>query len=142
MPVRTAEAVWEGNLHDGKGTMHIANGVLDGPYTYDSRFESGAGTNPEELIAAAHSGCFSMALSGDLFKAGFTAAHIHTTAHVTLGRVEGKTRITGIHLETEARVPGINDARFQEIAASSKQNCPVSVALASVPITLTAKLVG
>jgi osmotically inducible protein OsmC len=141
MAVRKSEAVWEGTLREGKGTMKIGNGAYEGNYTYASRFESGTGTNPEELIAAAHAGCFSMALSGNLVKAGFTPRSIHTQAEVTLDRVEGKSRITHIHLETEASVPGIKNEQFQQISQGSKEGCPVSVALSNVPISLVAHLV-
>ena len=141
MSVRTSEAVWQGSLKDGKGTMKLGSGAFEGAYSFSSRFEEGTGTNPEELIAAAHAGCYSMALSSGLGKAGFTPTRIHTTAQVTLGPVDGKSRITLIHLETEATVPGIDNAAFQEIAEATKSGCPVSAALAAVNITLTARLV-
>ena len=141
MSVRTSEAVWQGSLKDGKGTMKVGSGAYEGAYTWSSRFEEGKGTNPEELIAAAHAGCYSMALSSGLGKAGFTPTRIHTTAQVTLGQVDGKSRITLIHLESEASVPGIENAAFQEIAEATKTGCPVSAALAAVTITLTARLV-
>jgi osmotically inducible protein OsmC len=140
MAVRKANAVWEGSLRDGKGTVSLGSGAFEGPYSFSSRFEEGTGTNPEELIGAAHAGCYSMALSADLGKAGFTAQRISTQAQVTLGKVGDLTRITLIHLETEARVPGIDAQKFQEIAEGTKKNCPVSAALASVEITLTARL--
>jgi osmotically inducible protein OsmC len=117
-------------------------GTFEGAYTWSSRFEDGQGTNPEELLGAAHAGCFSMALSSSLGKNGFTPARIQTQAQVTLEVIEGKSRITKIHLTTEAVVPGIRDEKFQEIAAPTKDGCPVSAALASTPITLTARLVG
>ena len=142
MAVRTADAVWEGTLKEGKGKMKFGGGAFEGNYSYSSRFESGPGTNPEELLGAAHAGCFSMALSSGLVKAGFTPTRIQTTARVTLGSIEGKTRITGIALETEASVPGIGEEQFQEIALATKEGCPVSAALAAVPITLVAKLVA
>jgi osmotically inducible protein OsmC len=140
MAVRKANAVWEGSLRDGKGTVSLGSGAFEGPYSFSSRFEEGTGTNPEELIGAAHAGCYSMALSADLGKAGFTAQRISTQAQVTLGKVGDLTRITLIHLETEARVPGIDAQKFQEIAEGTKKTCPVSAALASVEITLTARL--
>ncbi len=142
MAVRNAEAVWEGNLKDGKGTMKLGSGAYQGAYTWSSRFEDGAGTNPEELIGAAHAGCFSMALSSGLGKAGFTPQRIVTRAQVTLGKVGENSRITLIHLETEARVPGIDPKKFQEIAEATKTGCPVSAALTGVQITLDAKLLS
>jgi lipoyl-dependent peroxiredoxin len=138
MATRNAEAVWTGSLKEGKGTMKF--GTFEGAYTWSSRFEDGKGTNPEELLGAAHAGCFSMALSSNLGKAGFTPTQIHTRAQVTLEVIDGKSRITKIHLTTEAAVPGIGDEQFQQIAASVKESCPVSTALASTPITLTANL--
>ncbi len=140
MPTRIAEAEWNGSLREGNGKMKFGGGAFEGAYSYGSRFENAKGTNPEELIGAAHAGCFSMAFSANLGKAGFTPQHIHTTAQVTIESVEGKTRITGIRLETEARVPGIDAAQFQQIAEDAKQTCPVSMALSSVPITLVVKL--
>ena len=138
MATRNAEAVWTGYLKEGKGTMKF--GTYEGAYTWSSRFENGQGTNPEELLGAAHVGCFSMALSSNLGKAGFTAKQIHTSTEVTIEAVDGKNRITKIHLTTEAEVPDVSNEKFQEIAASVKESCPVSVALASTPITLTARL--
>ncbi len=140
MPTRNAEAVWDGSLKEGSGKMRFGSGAYEGAYTWASRLENAKGTNPEELIGAAHAGCYSMALSATLGGAGFTPQHIHTTAQVTIETVEGKARITGIRLETEARVPGINAAQFQQIAEEVKHTCPVSVALSSVPMTLTARL--
>ncbi len=142
MSIRHAEAVWQGNLREGKGTMKLGSGAFEGAYSFSSRFEEGTGTNPEELIGAAHAGCFSMALSADLGRAGFTPTRIFTQATVTLGQVDNKSRITLIHLDTEAVVPGIDDSAFQKIAAGTKEGCPVSAALAAVNITLTARLVG
>ncbi|HVN56018.1 MAG TPA: OsmC family protein [Anaerolineaceae bacterium] len=140
MAVRTSEAIWEGSLREGKGTMKLASGTYEGAFTWSSRFEEAPGTNPEELVAAAHAGCFSMSLSSNLGKAGFTPRRIHTTSQVKIELVEGKNRITQIHLETEASVPGIDEARFQEVAKYAKENCPVSVALSSVPMTMNARL--
>jgi lipoyl-dependent peroxiredoxin len=140
MAVRNADAVWEGSLKEGKGAMKFGNGAFEGAYTFSSRFENGKGTNPEELLGAAHAGCFSMALSANLGNAGFAPQHIHTSAQVTIELVGSAHRITHIHLQTEAKVPGISDARFQEIAEAVKQSCPVSVALSNVPTSLTARL--
>ncbi len=140
MPTRKAEAVWEGTLKEGSGKMKVGRVGFEGPYTWSSRFEDARGTNPEELIGAAHAGCYSMALSANLGRAGFTPQHIHTTAQVTIESVEGKSRITRIQLETEAKVPGIEASQFQQIAEEAKGGCPVSVALSSVPVTLVARL--
>ena len=140
MATRNAEAVWTGTLKEGKGTMKF--GTFEGAYTWSSRFEDGQGANPEELLGAAHAGCYSMALSSNLGKNGFTPKQIHTQAQVTLEVIDGKSRITKIHLMTEAVVPGIGDDKFQEIAAAVKEGCPVSAALASTPITLTARLLA
>jgi osmotically inducible protein OsmC len=142
MAIRTATARWQGGLKDGKGTMSLGSGAFEGAYTWSSRFEEGKGTNPEELIGAAHAGCFSMALSSALGKAGYPPQSIETRAQVTLGKIEDKTRITLIHLETEARVPGISATQFQQLAEETKTGCPVSAALASVPITLNARLIS
>ncbi|MBI3404302.1 MAG: OsmC family protein [Acidobacteria bacterium] len=140
MAVRTAEAEWKGNLREGKGTVKLGSGAYQGPYSFASRFESGTGTNPEELIGAAHAGCFSMALTAGLTKAGITATRIHTTANVHLEQVEGGFGITKIDLVTEAQIPGIDNAAFQQHAETAKKNCPVSKALAGVVISLSAKL--
>jgi lipoyl-dependent peroxiredoxin len=143
MPKRTAEARWDGSLQEGNGTMRMASGAYEGPYSFQSRFQEGDGTNPEELIAAAHAGCFSMALSGELGRAGHSAESVETTATVHLDKVEEGFGITRIELETRARVPGLDDAEFQEIAESAKKGCPVSRALAAVDsIELRASLVG
>ncbi len=142
MTIRTAEAFWEGSLKDGKGKMRLGSGAFEGVYSFSSRFEDGKGTNPEELIGAAHAGCFSMALSAELGKIGLTPQSIHTRAQVTLGKIGDNTRITLIHLETEAKVAGITPEKFHEIAEATKTGCPVSAALASVPITLNAKLIS
>jgi len=142
MTIRTAEAYWEGNLRDGKGKMSLGSGAFEGAYSFGSRFEEGTGTNPEELLGAAHAGCFSMALSSALGKIGLTPQSIHTRARVTLEKVGDKNRITLIHLETEARVTGISPEQFHDIAEATKTGCPISTALASVPITLDAKLIA
>ena len=143
MPVRQAEAVWNGTLTEGSGAMKMASGAYEGQYSFSSRFEEGTGTNPEELIAAAHAGCYSMALSGGLTRAGFPPTSIKTVAKVHINKKpEGGFIINQIELVTEAQVPGIEDAKFQEIATATKSGCPVSVALASVgDISITAKLV-
>lgn len=139
MTTRKSSAQWKGTLKDGAGTMRLGSGAYEGPFTFASRFESGPGTNPEELIGAASAGCYSMFLSALLTKAGFTATRIDTTATVHLG--EGPT-ITLIELATQATVPGISEAAFQETAAAAKTGCPVSKALAGPKITLLAKLVA
>ncbi len=142
MPSRNASAEWAGSLKDGKGTMKMASGAYQGPYSFASRFESGTGTNPEELIAAAHAGCFSMALSGGLGRAGVTPTSIKTTATVFLDKVGEGFGITRIDLDVTAQVPGIDEKKFLEIAEGAKAGCPVSKALAAVPqINLKAKLV-
>ena len=140
MATRNAEANWTGTLKEGKGTMKF--GTFEGAYTWSSRFEDGQGTNPEELLGAAHAGCFSMSLSSNLAKNGFTPKQIHTQAAVTIEVIEGKSRNTKIHLTTEASASDISEEKFQEIAASVKDGCPVSAALAGTPITLTARLVA
>ena len=142
MPVRTSDAQWEGDLQSGKGTMRFGSGAFEGQYSFASRFENGTGTNPEELIAAAHAGCFSMALSGGLSRAGHPPNRVHTTAKVHLEKGDAGFRISTIELETEAEVPGIDDAGFQEAAAAAKAGCPVSQALAAVDIKLNARLVS
>jgi osmotically inducible protein OsmC len=141
MPVRSADARWEGTLQDGKGTMKMGGGAWEGPYSFASRFENGTGTNPEELIAAAHAGCYSMALSGALGKAGHTPESVATTARVHIDRTDAGFRIQKIELDTEASVPGISQSDFDEIAETAKQTCPVSVALGGVgEIVLNATL--
>ena len=135
---RTADAVWEGNLKDGKGTMNVGSGAFEGPYTFASRFENGKGTNPEELLGAAHAGCFSMALSLGLVKAGFAPQRINTTATVHLDTEN--LRISAIDLDTKAQVPGINERNFLEQAELAKTNCIVSQALRGTEIRLQAKL--
>jgi len=137
-----ATAVWEGSLKEGKGRMKLGTGAFEGAYTFKSRFENGAGTNPEELIGAAHAGCFSMALSAGLGRAGFTPKRIETSARVHLEKVGEAFRITRIDLKTEAAVPGIDAKAFQDQAEAAKKGCPVSAALAAVTISLDARLVG
>ncbi len=142
MPERTATARWEGGLQEGKGTMRLGSGAFEGQYSFSSRFEEGTGTNPEELIGAAHAGCFSMALSAGLERAGHPPTSVETTARVHLERAESGFRIERIDLTTAADVPGIDDAAFQEQAETAKKNCPVSQALTGVDIQLTARLAG
>jgi lipoyl-dependent peroxiredoxin len=142
MPSRKAEAEWKGNLAEGGGELKLGSGAWSGPYTFKSRFEEGqSATNPEELLGAAHAGCFTMALTAQLSRAQITPTRIHTTATVKLEKVEDGFSITSINLETEADVPGIDDATFQKYALDAKQNCPVSKALKATEIHLTAKLV-
>jgi osmotically inducible protein OsmC len=140
MPTRTSSAHWQGNLKDGAGTMALGSGAYEGPYSFQSRFEEGTGTNPEELIAAAHAGCFSMAFANALAQAGHTATAVDTKATVQFGKTEAGFRITRIDLVTNGTVPGIDDAEFQKIAEEAKAGCPVSNALAAVDITLSATL--
>ena len=141
MPVRNAEAVWEGNLLKGKGKMKLGSGAFEGAYSFSSRFENGLGTNPEELIGAAHAGCFSMALSFMLEQAGYTPERVRTTAKVHIDKVGDGFKITVIELETEARIPGINEKTFLEKAEAAKKGCPVSQALSGTEIRLRATLV-
>jgi osmotically inducible protein OsmC len=140
---RSSSAIWQGGLKDGKGTITSGSGVLkDQSYSFVSRFDTGTGTNPEELIAAAHAGCFSMALSAELEKAGHKGDQVATTATVVLEFVEGAPTVTKIHLKTEAKVPGIDDTTFQAIAKGAKEHCPISRLLAAAAIDLDAKLVA
>ncbi len=142
MPVRSASAVWNGNLKAGRGTMKMQSGAYEGAYSFGSRFEEEPGTNPEELIAAAHAGCFSMALSAALERAGYDPESVSTSARAHLEITDSGPAITRIELTTEARVPGISEEAFQEQAAGAKANCPVSKALAGVEIELDATLAG
>ncbi len=138
---RSASARWNGDIMQGRGTVGTESGVLAGtPYSFHARFGSGTGSNPEELIAAAHAGCFSMALSGFLASAGQAPTQIDTTATVTIEKAELGFRIAGVHLDVAAEVPGMDEATFLEAAAQAKEGCPVSQAL-SVPITMEARLV-
>jgi len=140
MAIRKAEAVWQGGLRDGQGKVKLGSGTFEGAYSFPSRFEEGKGTNPEELIGAAHAGCFSMALSAGLGQAGITPKRITTTAQVHLEKSGDGFAITRIDLSTEADVPGIDAAAFAKHADDAKRNCPVSKALAGTSITLAAKL--
>lgn len=138
---RKASATWRGGLKDGKGILTAPSGVLNNtPYSFHTRFENEPGTNPEELIAAAHAGCFSMALSAELGKAGITPERIDTTATVTMEPIDGKPTIHKIHLVCRAKVPGADAKKFQEIAEGAKAGCPVSRVLQGAKITLEAKL--
>jgi osmotically inducible protein OsmC len=141
MAVRTANAQWDGTLREGKGHMRFGGGAFDGAYSFASRFEEGPGTNPEELIGAAHAGCFSMALSGELGRAGHEPTRVATTARVHLVKGDAGFEIRRIELDTEAEVPGIGEEKFQELAEAAKKGCPVSRALAATEITLQARLV-
>ncbi|HEU4878488.1 MAG TPA: OsmC family peroxiredoxin [Gemmatimonadaceae bacterium] len=143
MPTRKASAKWEGGLKGGKGTFTGESGAIGGQYSFSSRFENGVGSNPEELLAAAEAACFSMALSGSLEKNGTPPTSIETSAACTVQPVEGGFGITSIALDVNAAVPGIDDAKFQEIAAATLTGCPVSKALhGNVKITVNAKLAG
>jgi osmotically inducible protein OsmC len=137
---RTASAMWQGNLKEGKGNLTTPSGVLSQTaYSFHTRFEDGTGTNPEELIAAAHAGCFTMALSGILGGDGYTAKQLNTTANLTMENKEGGWTITAIHLDLRGQVPGIDQAKFEELAAKAKAGCPVSRVL-NATITMTARL--
>jgi lipoyl-dependent peroxiredoxin len=143
MPKRRANAVWNGSLTEGNGTMRMVSGAYEGPYSFQSRFEEGDGTNPEELIAAAHAGCFSMALSGELGKAGHTPDSVETDATVHLEKVEDGFAIKRIDLQTRVSAPGVSESDFREAAEAAKKGCPVSQALAAVEtIELDAQLTG
>jgi len=142
MPVRKANAVWEGGLKDGHGTVKLGSGAFEGPYSFGSRFEEAKGTNPEELIGAAHAGCFSMALAAGLSRAGINPKRVATAAKVHLEKVGDGFKITRIELDNESEIPGLDDATFQDHARKAKEGCPVSQALGGVEITLNARLVG
>ena len=137
---RKGSAVWTGGLKDGRGTVSTESGVLsEAQYSFSTRFENGVGTNPEELIAAAHAGCFSMALSGQLGAAGMTAERIRTAATITLEKLPDGFAITAVHLDLTAKIPGADAAAFQKAAAAAKEGCPVSKLLKAT-ITMEAKL--
>jgi osmotically inducible protein OsmC len=141
MPTRNANARWEGPMPGGEGTMRFGSGAFEGKYSFASRFEDGPGTNPEELIGAAHAGCFSMAFAGNLQRAGHEPQSVETSARVHIDKSGDGFTITRIELDTTANVPGIDEDEFQQIATASKEGCPVSRALAGVgEITLDAKL--
>ena len=141
MPTRNAEAKWEGSLQDGGGTMFLDSGAFEGPYSWSSRMEEGTGTNPEELIGAAHAGCFSMQLSGVLGKGGHQPESVETSAKVQFEQQGEGWAITRVDLSTRGRVPGIDQSAFEEAAQIAKETCPVSQALAGTEITLEATLV-
>ncbi len=140
MAVRVGRAEWKGNLPKGSGTVETETGAVKGTYSFASRFEEGAGTNPEELVGAAHAGCFSMAFANILAKAGFEPESIRTTAKVHLDKGPDGFGISKVVLECEGRVPGVDDATFQKHAQEAKKGCPVSRALAATPIELVAEL--
>jgi lipoyl-dependent peroxiredoxin len=140
--VRKASAVWKGSLKEGKGTISSDSGVLSNtPYSFSTRFENAKGTNPEELIAAAHAGCFTMALSAQLGSAGITPESLETTASLTLDKLDVGWTVTKIHLEVTARIPGADQAAFDKAAENAKAGCPIS-RLLKAEITMTARLVG
>lgn len=140
MPKRNAEAIWNGDLKGGKGTMKFGSGAYEGAYSFASRFEEGTGTNPEELIGAAHAGCYSMALSAALAEEGYSPESVETNAEVNLDLSGDDAFIKTITLNTTASIPDIEDEAFQEIAEDAKNNCPVSKALAGPNIKLNATL--
>ncbi len=142
MITRKANAAWHGGLKEGKGEVSLGSGAFTGQYSFNSRFENGKGTNPEELIAAAHAGCFSMAFSAGLEKEGFKPNRVSTSASVTVEKVGEGFEITKIKLDTEADIPGIDEEAFQKHAKAAKENCPVSKVLSAAEITLSAKLVS
>lgn len=142
MTARNGSAEWNGSIESGSGAVTVGDGVFEGPYSYESRFAEGEGTNPEQLIAAAHAACFTMALSGVLGAAGHVPESLRTNARVQLRNIDGAPTLARIDLETEGHVPGIDDQQFQRHAEEAKANCPVSRALAGIPeIALSAKLV-
>jgi len=142
MANREAKAVWEGGVPRGKGSIKLGSGACEAPYSFASRFETGPGTNPEELLGAAHAGCFSMALSLGLTEAGHPPTRITTTARVGIVKSGDGFRIPRIDLSTEAEVPGLDDAAFQAAAEQARSGCPVSKALSATEIHLDAKLLG
>jgi len=141
MAVRKANAQWQGGLKEGKGNLSLGSGAFEGNYSFQSRFEDGSGTNPEELIAAAHAGCYSMALSAELEKAGYQPESVKTEAHAHLVKDGEGFAISKIDLVTEAKIPNISEEDFQEQANGAKENCPVSKVLKGAEITLDATLV-
>ena len=141
MPTRSASATWNGDLKSGNGSYEGKSGALKGNYSFGTRFENAPGSNPEELIGAAHAACYSMALAHGLASAGMKPQRVNTTAAVTIDQVPGGFKITKIKLTCEASVPGADQAKFQEIANATKTGCPVSGALSAVPMELDAKLV-
>jgi osmotically inducible protein OsmC len=142
MPVRNAKAIWEGTLREGKGRVGLGSGAFEGSYSFHSRFEEAEGTNPEELLGAAHAGCFSMAFSAALERAGFVPEKIQTLADVYFEKLEEGFTIVRIELSTEAAVPDIDETQFLEIAEGAKNNCPISRALAVPEINVNASLLS
>jgi osmotically inducible protein OsmC len=141
MTARNGSAEWHGDVQSGSGTVTVGDGVFEGPYSYESRFAEGAGTNPEQLIAAAHAACFTMALSNILSGAGHPPESVRTNARIQLRNIDGAPTLTRVDLETEGKVPGVDEQEFQRHAEEAKANCPVSRALAGIPeIVLSAKL--
>jgi lipoyl-dependent peroxiredoxin len=140
MAVRTAEAHWEGTLKEGNGNVKLGSGAFEGAYNFVSRFEGSAQANPEELLGAAHAACYSMALNAGLERAGFTAQYVHTTANVHLTKGDSGFGISKIELTTEAAVPNLDDAKFQEFAADTLKNCIISRALSAVEMSVNATL--
>jgi|SRR5699024_2560084 len=140
MPTQTADATWNGDLKNGNGTMRMQSGSYEGNYSFASRFEDGDGTNPEELIGAAHAGCYAMALSNELAEAGFDPQSVDAQAEVSFGITDDGPTITGIKLIAEANIPEISEEEFQQFADGAKKGCPVSKALAGTDITLDASL--
>ncbi|HEX9676279.1 MAG TPA: OsmC family protein [Anaerolineales bacterium] len=140
MKVRKAQAVWQGTLREGQGTVSFGEGAFEGPYSWAGRFEEGPGTNPEELLGAAEAACFTMSLSSGLTRAGHPPERIETTANVHFEKLEGGWTVTRIVLETEARVPGVEPQAFQELAENAKTTCPISRALGPVELVLEARL--
>lgn len=140
MPTRQSQAEWKGTLKDGNGTVTVGKGAWEGKYSFPSRFEDGTGTNPEELVAAAHAACYSMALSAGMSKAGLEPKRVFTTAKVTLDKVGEGFEVTRIELNTEAEVPGLDEAKFQEFAEGAKVGCPISKLFKGTEITLSARL--
>lgn len=140
MPVRKAQAIWHGSIKEGHGHMSFGDGAFEGSYSTGSRFEEAEGTNPEELLGAAHAGCFSMSLASGLSAAGTPPNHIQTEAAVTIEKTDAGWTVTKVHLTTEADVPGVDPAAFQQAAEKAKDNCPISRALGGVAISLQASL--
>ncbi|MCA9798468.1 MAG: OsmC family protein [Cyanobacteria bacterium HKST-UBA04] len=140
MKTSTAQAQWQGGLKDGSGTFKGGSGTIEGPYSFPTRFENASGTNPEELVAAAHAACYSMALSATLEKEGYAPKQVHTTAKVLLEFVDGAPEITTVELTTEAQIGGIDDSTFMEYAELAKKNCPISKLYKGATIKLEAKL--
>lgn len=141
MPARTAQAVWNGNLQEGNGNLKVGSGAFEGPYNFVSRFEAGAQVNPEELLGAAHAGCFSMALAARLAREGYTVNSVETTANVHLEKGESGFKISRIDLVTRGSIDGIDEGYFKEAAEATKSGCIVSQALSAVPMTVDAALV-